>query len=98
MGVARGVFEFEFLDEARLTGAGARAVAISTDDVHLHLAGGVTAEDGAVLHEDDARAVAGSGERGADAGEAAADDDEVGGENMVSHTDEWVGAGLRVEP
>jgi len=70
--VAGGVLEAEFLDDAGLTGAGFGAVAIGTYDVHFDFAGGVAAENGAVLDEDDAGAVACGGDSGADAGKAAA--------------------------
>jgi hypothetical protein len=74
VGIARGIFEFELLDESGLAATGFGPVAIGTDDVHFHLAGGVAAEQRAVLHEHDTRPVAGGGQGGAHAGHAASGD------------------------
>lgn len=78
MRIARGVLEFEFFDDSGFASARARAVAIGADDVHFDFAGSVAAEHGAILHEYDLRAVTRRRERGTDAGQAAADHDEVG--------------------
>ena len=77
-GVAHGVLEAEFLDETGLAAAGFSAVAVGADDVHLDLAGGVAAEHGTVLNENDAGAATGGRDGGADAGKSAAGDKKIG--------------------
>src|SRR5262249_24954963 len=77
LGVVDGVVEAEFLQQAALAPAGPALVAAGADDVHLDLAAGVAPQARAVLDEDDLRPVAGRGERGADAGEAAPGDEDV---------------------
>jgi hypothetical protein len=73
-------------------------VAVGADDVHFDFAGGVAAEDGTILNEDDAGAIAGGGERGADAGETAAGDEEITIKFVDYHGGKfglWFGSGLR---
>jgi hypothetical protein len=50
------------------------------EDPKAHLAGGIAAEDGAVLYENDFQTGSGGGDGAARAGETAADHDEIGGE------------------
>jgi hypothetical protein len=76
--VMDGVFEAELLDEAAFAPAGAVSVMIGADDMHFHFTAGVAAEARTILEEEDTSAVAGGGERGTDAGHAAAGDAEVG--------------------
>ena len=68
------VLEEELLHDARL--AAVRTVRAA--DVHEHFARRVAPQHGTVLHEDGPRAVPRGGERGAEAGEAAAHDAQVG--------------------
>jgi hypothetical protein len=74
--------EADFLHEAALaqfvSQGFSAAEAGGADDVHADLAGGVAAENGAVLAKDDAGSKAGGSERTADAAHAAASDEEVG--------------------
>ena len=85
LGVAVLVFEEELVDHAAL----ARPAVVVTEmgrgaeDPEANLAGGVAAEDGTVLHENDLEAGAGGGDGGAGAGETATDHDEIGGEILL---------------
>ncbi len=73
-GVVVDVVELELLEESGLLAV----FAVGAADAHADFAGGVAAEDGAVLDEDDGGAVAGGGDGRAESGESAADDGEVG--------------------
>jgi hypothetical protein len=86
--VAAEVVEAKLFEDAGLAEVGDLAGAVGAADGDAALAGGVSAEDGAVVHEDDARAAACGGEGGADACHAAADDAEV---CLVLHAREAVG-------
>lgn len=77
MRVAAEVVEAKLLEDARFPEVGELAGAVSPADRDAALAGGVPAEDGAVVHEGDAGAVARRGEGGAEAGHSAADDADV---------------------
>jgi hypothetical protein len=58
---------------------------VGPDDVHLDFAGGVAAEDGAILNEDDAGPVSGCGKGGAEAGHTTTGNEEVAFEFVGSH-------------
>jgi len=64
-------------------------VLVGADDVHLNFAGGIAAEAGTVLHEDDA----GGGDGGADTSKAAASDEDVGIEADFAHVEFGAGHG-----
>lgn len=68
------VVELEFLEESCFLAV----LAVGAADAHADFAGGVAAEDGTVLDEDDGGAVSGGGDGGAETGESASDDSEVG--------------------
>ena len=85
LGVVDGIVEADFLEDAAFAPAGAAFVGVGADDVHFDFGGGVAAEAGAVLDEDDLGAVAGGGDGGADPGEAAAGDEEIGLEVDEGH-------------
>ena len=85
MGIPRGVLESEFLDETGFAGTRATAMNVGTDHVHFDFTGGIAAEDGAILEEDDLGAVACGGDGGADAGQASANHDEIGVKLVTGH-------------
>jgi hypothetical protein len=76
LGVAHGVGEAEFFEDAAL--APAWVSRVGAHDVHANFRGGIAAQARAVLDQNDAGAVASRGDGGADAREAAAGDDEIG--------------------
>jgi hypothetical protein len=75
------VLEEELVDHAALAGPTVVVAEVGrgAEDPKADLAGGVAAEDGTVLHEDDLETGAGGGDGGAGAGETATDDHEIGG-------------------
>ena len=87
LGIVHGEVEADLLDEAALAQFidefRATVQAGGADDVHAHLAGGVAAEHGTILAEDDAGAKAGGGERAADTGDAATGDEQVALERLL---------------
>ena len=82
MWVAHGVLKTQFLKDAGFAAAGLSSMGIGTDNVHADLAGGVASKDRAVLHENDARPIAGSSDCGNGAGHAASNHDEISCESL----------------
>jgi hypothetical protein len=81
--IARGVLESKFLQQTGLPRSGPRAVTICADHMHANLAGSVTAQHRAVLHQHHPRTVARRRDRGANAGQASADHDKVRRQNAA---------------
>ena len=85
------VVEHQLLDDAGLP----PVFAVGAADVHADLAGGVAAEDRAVLDESDLGAVAGGGEGGGETGEASADDAEINRNHLFFHGMSCLGVSSR---
>src|SRR5690606_17932546 len=77
VGVAVLVLHEQLAHDPGLAGEHVDAVRGRAAHPHPHLARGVPAEHGPVLDQGDAASLAGGGDRGADTGEAASDDDDV---------------------
>ncbi len=83
--VAQTVFESDFFDDAGFPGFGGQfaaaigaAGAVGSDDVHAHFAGGVAAEHGTIVAEDDLGSTTGGGDGTGDSGGAASGDQDFG--------------------
>jgi hypothetical protein len=74
VGIARGILQPQFLDDAGLAGSGLSAMGVGSDDVHTNLARRIASKNRAILHEDDTRSIAGSRNR---AGHAASDHNKI---------------------